>query len=163
MCPSSKKQQHYLNCTDRSNSDQKVLFNIVNNLLQKSKSKYHRDLIIENELSPKDFWSVVKKIFPTKIKTTATSLMSRDSSAAQVFADNFSQVVNQLRDKCFTFQNFTWKKSNHPKRKTYNRFRFTAVSKIEIEKQLKSLKQNKARSEERRVGKECRSRWSPYH
>ena len=22
---------------------------------------------------------------------------------------------------------------------------------------------NKARSEERRVGKECRSRWSPYH
>ena len=26
-----------------------------------------------------------------------------------------------------------------------------------------SLKQLKARSEERRVGKECRSRWSPYH
>ena len=25
------------------------------------------------------------------------------------------------------------------------------------------LKRNKARSEERRVGKECRSRWSPYH
>ena len=23
--------------------------------------------------------------------------------------------------------------------------------------------ENKARSEERRVGKECRSRWSPYH
>ena len=23
--------------------------------------------------------------------------------------------------------------------------------------------QNKTRSEERRVGKECRSRWSPYH
>ena len=68
--------------------------------------------------------------------------MSRDSSAAQVFADYFSQVVNQLRDKCFTFQNFTLKKSNHPKRKTYNRFRFTAVSKIEIKKQLKSLKKN---------------------
>ena len=25
------------------------------------------------------------------------------------------------------------------------------------------LKRNRARSEERRVGKECRSRWSPYH
>ena len=25
------------------------------------------------------------------------------------------------------------------------------------------LDDNKARSEERRVGKECRSRWSPYH
>ena len=26
-----------------------------------------------------------------------------------------------------------------------------------------NLKSNPARSEERRVGKECRSRWSPYH
>ena len=27
----------------------------------------------------------------------------------------------------------------------------------------KSIKHRKKRSEERRVGKECRSRWSPYH
>ena len=27
----------------------------------------------------------------------------------------------------------------------------------------KAVKTGKARSEERRVGKECRSRWSPYH
>ena len=27
----------------------------------------------------------------------------------------------------------------------------------------KSLLENEKRSEERRVGKECRSRWSPYH
>ena len=26
-----------------------------------------------------------------------------------------------------------------------------------------SIKNKKERSEERRVGKECRSRWSPYH
>ena len=26
-----------------------------------------------------------------------------------------------------------------------------------------ALKQSEQRSEERRVGKECRSRWSPYH
>src|SRR5690554_7583244 len=31
------------------------------------------------------------------------------------------------------------------------------------EKQAKKLKQTVARSEERRVGKECRSRWSPKH
>jgi len=29
--------------------------------------------------------------------------------------------------------------------------------------QLKSLEDFEVRSEERRVGKECRSRWSPYH
>ena len=28
---------------------------------------------------------------------------------------------------------------------------------------LKKLSGEKTRSEERRVGKECRSRWSPYH
>ena len=29
--------------------------------------------------------------------------------------------------------------------------------------QIKEMKTNNQRSEERRVGKECRSRWSPYH
>ena len=29
--------------------------------------------------------------------------------------------------------------------------------------ELKDLEDEIARSEERRVGKECRSRWSPYH
>ena len=28
---------------------------------------------------------------------------------------------------------------------------------------IEGLKENINRSEERRVGKECRSRWSPYH
>ena len=33
----------------------------------------------------------------------------------------------------------------------------------EIDKALDLLAKSSARSEERRVGKECRSRWSPYH
>ena len=32
-----------------------------------------------------------------------------------------------------------------------------------VEKELKQYSYPKERSEERRVGKECRSRWSPYH
>ena len=28
---------------------------------------------------------------------------------------------------------------------------------------IEAVKEARARSEERRVGKECRSRWSPYH
>ena len=31
------------------------------------------------------------------------------------------------------------------------------------EDELRASKRNQFRSEERRVGKECRSRWSPYH
>ena len=37
------------------------------------------------------------------------------------------------------------------------------VSIIAIFISLATLRQNSKRSEERRVGKECRSRWSPYH
>src|SRR5256885_16785491 len=33
----------------------------------------------------------------------------------------------------------------------------------ELHEWLKSFRPNSERSEERRVGKECRSRWSPYH
>ena len=40
------------------------------------------------------------------------------------------------------------------KKKLYS----AGVSKIEIERAS-----DRVRSEERRVGKECRSRWSPYH
>ena len=39
------------------------------------------------------------------------------------------------------------------------------ITSNEIETVIKNLPTNKSpgRSEERRVGKECRSRWSPYH
>ena len=32
-----------------------------------------------------------------------------------------------------------------------------------LEREIRSLASQGFRSEERRVGKECRSRWSPYH
>ena len=35
--------------------------------------------------------------------------------------------------------------------------------KIKVNVKTGSARQRKSRSEERRVGKECRSRWSPYH
>ena len=38
----------------------------------------------------------------------------------------------------------------------------TKVATISWE-QVQTIAENKMRSEERRVGKECRSRWSPYH
>ena len=39
------------------------------------------------------------------------------------------------------------------------------LMKVKVESEKVGLKLNiqKTRSEERRVGKECRSRWSPYH
>ena len=40
---------------------------------------------------------------------------------------------------------------------------FQQGSKISEQKILNQMQQATIRSEERRVGKECRSRWSPYH
>ena len=37
------------------------------------------------------------------------------------------------------------------------------IKKMEEEIEYRIHEVRKARSEERRVGKECRSRWSPYH
>ena len=51
----------------------------------------------------------------------------------------------------------------------YRKFDNVIVARIdkdeEILEQLRviAIKENIKRSEERRVGKECRSRWSPYH
>ena len=39
----------------------------------------------------------------------------------------------------------------------------TALNKLITLDLNTNLKENLERSEERRVGKECRSRWSPYH
>ena len=36
-------------------------------------------------------------------------------------------------------------------------------TKIKVSKNNISINSQSSRSEERRVGKECRSRWSPYH
>ena len=45
---------------------------------------------------------------------------------------------------------------------TTNRFESILKDKLGVNKK-QDLKINTTRSEERRVGKECRSRWSPYH
>ena len=43
--------------------------------------------------------------------------------------------------------------------------RLTALKKVTFDEEAKKWlsTQDDVRSEERRVGKECRSRWSPYH
>ena len=40
---------------------------------------------------------------------------------------------------------------------------FTAILTVSVPILLSNIFNNNYRSEERRVGKECRSRWSPYH
>ena len=47
---------------------------------------------------------------------------------------------------------------------TYKEFGIDLIQKLDKEGFTKAIQNKKlCRSEERRVGKECRSRWSPYH
>ena len=59
--------------------------------------------------------------------------------------------VKDISSKISGTENFIYLKDNIPK---YS---------LGIDINSLPLKNNMARSEERRVGKECRSRWSPYH
>src|SRR2546425_7372029 len=47
--------------------------------------------------------------------------------------------------------------------KSFDHITLSSPHHSRLRPQTESLKKQEKRSEERRVGKECRSRWSPYH
>ena len=47
--------------------------------------------------------------------------------------------------------------------KFLERYNLPRLNQEETENMNRPITSNEIRSEERRVGKECRSRWSPYH
>ena len=86
--------------------------------------------------------------------------LKRNRLDIEIFTDS-SYVANCFREKWYT----NWEKNNWKTTKK------TAVENRMLWEELLALVRKHAsvtffrltRSEERRVGKECRSRWSPYH
>ena len=62
------------------------------------------------------------------------------------------RLIEKMRDE----KGITFKYTTEEKAKTY-------LSNVNNYLRTAAYRQNYQRSEERRVGKECRSRWSPYH
>ena len=90
-------------------------------------------------------------------------LAAKDLQETEEMPD-FSQYREQGRKKeqvlpCGTIHQHSTKAASHGLPQT-ERFRKDAP---EHRRELGQVEQHDARSEERRVGKECRSRWSPYH
>ena len=56
----------------------KRLRNYCTNLIKRSKTSFHRNLLAENIGNPRKFWSTVKTIFPSK------SMKSKDTTAVNV-------------------------------------------------------------------------------
>ena len=75
-------------------------------------------------------------------------------------------LLNELNAKKKYIELKTGKKINIvaiSARSVNKKRRFKINKKIFYKDPLKIFKEKHVRSEERRVGKECRSRWSPYH
>ena len=136
------------NNNDNDWSRYKTLRNKTNNLLKKSKSDYHRNLIEENEFQPKKFWKVVKEVFPNKTNVSSIPFPSTTSSdnrkPVDIFKSYFSTTVQFLKTKSFPLLNFVWRMKQKYVLKTPEQFRFSYVSNVFVLKQLKTLKCNKA-------------------
>ena len=93
--------------------------------------------------------------------------LARMNSSSAVIADESMKTIDDLSNIDSYTQSIYQKALSHIVATDYS----TKVKMIEdihsdeaaLEKQLNQNYLGASRSEERRVGKECRSRWSPYH
>jgi hypothetical protein len=123
----------------------KSVRNACNITIRKSKQTHQRNLLSENRLNPRAFWQIIKNIFPTKSKEIASeSLNLQKSDQANRFGTFFANAANSLKTKCISLTNFVWRKLPSVPLKTTMRFQLKYVSKIFVEKQLKSMKKKKA-------------------
>ncbi len=63
---------------------------------------------------------------------------------SDAFCSFFTSIVTTLKEKAFPLCNFSWKMPSKMPKKTDQNFIFNVVSRHEVEKQLKSVKRNKA-------------------
>ena len=117
-----------------------------NNLTRKAKGTYHKNVINENRLNPKNFWNAIKEIFPTKAGTKNSNSKSPQSNQklADSFADYFSTTVRKLKRQSLRLKEFVWKSPRTAVLRTNKTFQFDYVSKVFIINFLKKMKRNKA-------------------
>ena len=124
----------------------KTLRNTCNNLTRKAKGTYHKNVINENRLNPKNFWNAIKEMFPTKAGTKNSNSKSPQSNQklADSFADYFSTAVRKLKRQSLRLKEFVWKSPRTAVLRTNKTFQFDYVSKVFIINFLKKMKRNKA-------------------
>src|SRR3712207_7280854 len=88
----------------------------------------------------------IRDIGVTGVQTCALPIFPKNTGKSRSFFLSFTQPSSQ----CTVFS-------------TPPRSRFSSVRRQETDNTGILSRRSMPRSEERRVGKECRSRWSPYH
>ena len=123
--------------------------NNCNAAVRRAKKNYHQEQINENRNNPRRFWKSIKAVFPSNSKTPdplreVLSEANSRQSTANKFCHFFSNVARQLKENSLPLINFVWKSPDNSKKKTDSIFKFEYVSKIYIQKELKSMKRFKA-------------------
>ena len=117
--------------------------NRCTNLIRKTKGDFHKNLLHENNFSPKRFWSVIKMIYPLKSKVFGQRSFDLKERAMN-FGNYFSNVVSKLKSAAFPLVNFVWRYHKKDRLRTKSIFSFSPVSSTFVEKELRKLKRNKA-------------------
>ena len=126
--------------------------NEVNIAIRKAKSSYHQNLLKENSANPNQFWKTIKSIYPTKANA-GSSMHSFDFQGektndaikvANGFCNFSTTVIRTLRERAIPLCNFAWKPPRPVRKRTDKKFNFRPVSKLEVEKYLRSIKRNKS-------------------
>ena len=123
--------------------------NKVNSCINKSKAAYNKNLIEENTKNPKQFWNLVKKLYPSKDTASGGvsalevngKLETTKQGIASLFCDYFTTCAEKL---CSSLpSNFTWRNDVGLSQETPT-FKFQSVSKERVRKHLAQLKSTKS-------------------
>eukprot|EP00795_Rhopilema_esculentum_P010406 gene10406-19107_t len=121
-------------------------------LTLRSEKPSHQNLLKENSRKPNQFWKTIKSIYPAKA-SVGTSIHSFDIEGektndaikvANGFCNFFTTITTILREKAIPLCNFAWRPPRPVHKRTDKKFNFRSLSKLEIEKYLKSIKRNKS-------------------
>lgn len=90
--------------------------NNVNNVVRKAKANYHHNLMKENENNPDNFWSTIKKLYPSKTKKhisasfkTQNGSTSEPEQISNGFNQFFSSIIKTLKCLSMPLRNFAWR------------------------------------------------------
>lgn len=133
----------------RANNDEaswneyKVQRNRCTSAVRKAKASYNQRMLNDNRLNPRKFWNTIKSIFPTKPKVSSPRTDDAKHSV-NCFAEYFSTVVSVLKKTAYPLIDFVWRYPKKTRLRTKSIFKFSYISSVSVEKELRNLKRNKA-------------------
>ena len=127
----------------------------------KTKSDLKVDIDLLSINSDNLWMNLIKKIYNTEESSNILKDLSNIKLETPV--NSFLLFYNDIKKEIMKKMNIKDSEVKYKLLSSEINSKWKEASKEEKDKYKKIQIKNRIRSEERRVGKECRSRWSPYH